>query len=155
MFVQLSYLPLCGFLGEHLLHRTWKLEKTCKVFTDKYDEIQKQLESICGRDELLGGLLSKAKGQILRVAATLHILFCLSTPDDTPDVISDAAVSAAINFVHVCCGHTSLITGRGLISEEIDAAKERVPDGGKEYLHYSYSLLICLPLYFWALLMLP
>ena len=99
--------------------RTWKLENSCKTYTARYDAIQKQLESVCGRDELLSGLLSKAKGQILRVAATLHILFHLSTPENIQDTISEEVVAAAINFVQVCCEHASLITGRSLVSEEL------------------------------------
>jgi hypothetical protein len=59
--------------------RTWMLPKSCKVFSAKFDEIQQQLQAISCMDDLLAGMLSKAKGQILRVAATLHVLFHIDT----------------------------------------------------------------------------
>lgn len=52
------------------------------------------------------GMLSKSKGQILRVVATLHVLFHIETPLAIPNVIGVDAVEAAIDeqihkmFVH-------------------------------------------------------
>ena len=46
-------------------------------------------------------MLSKSLGQILRVSAALHILF--KSEDDIPDIISNSAIEAAINFVETCC----------------------------------------------------
>lgn len=63
--------------------------------------------------------LSKAKGQLLRVATCLHVLFNLETPDKIEAKISQKALSAAIDFVDVCCDHASLITGRHCISDEV------------------------------------
>ena len=45
--------------------KSWIMPKTLSAFVSKHDGIQTQLESICGRDELLSGFLSKAKGQLL------------------------------------------------------------------------------------------
>ena len=45
--------------------RIWKLSQSCEKFGDKYDIIQEQLEDMCGTDDLLTGVLSKSKGQIL------------------------------------------------------------------------------------------
>lgn len=70
-------------------------------------------------------MLSKAKGQILRVAASLSLLFSVqeedehSIPDPTVTHISEDVIKAAINFVDVCCQHTSFMAGRGVITEEI------------------------------------
>ena len=47
------------------------------------------------------GMLSKSKGQILRIAATLHVLFHINTPLAIPNVIGRDAVKAAINLVDV------------------------------------------------------
>ena len=77
------------------------------------------MERICGKDELLSGLLSKAKGQLLRVATCLHALFNQETPDKIEDKISIDALSAAVDFVDECCDHASLITGRCCISDEV------------------------------------
>jgi hypothetical protein len=72
-------------------------------------------------------MLSKSKGQVLRVAASLHILFYLSDDEDAmTDVdseISEAALKAAINFVTLCCQQTSFIAGRGEINDEIEILK--------------------------------
>ena len=95
------------------------MPKSLSAFVTKHDMIQNQLERICGKDELLSGLLSKAKGQLLRVATCLHVLFNLETPDKIEDKISIDALSAAIDFVDVCCDHASLITGRRCISDEV------------------------------------
>ena len=47
-------------------------------------------------------MLSKSRGQILRVAAVLHVLFHLDTPLIIPEAISDQALLAAQNFVELC-----------------------------------------------------
>ena len=69
-------------------------------------------------------MLSKAKGQILRVSASLSLLFSIGNDEDTihePAVthISEDVLRADINFVDVCCEHTAFMAGRGAISEEI------------------------------------
>ncbi len=73
------------------------------------------------------GMLSKSKGQILRVAACLQTLFgvqaycenqVLSGAAETIH-LSEDAILAAINFVGVCLQHTAYIAGRGLRAEEI------------------------------------
>ncbi len=69
------------------------------------------------------GMLSKSKGQILRVAACLQTLFgvqnqVLSGAAETIH-LSEDAILAAINYVGVCLQHTAYIAGRGLIAEEI------------------------------------
>lgn len=67
-------------------------------------------------------MLSKSKGQILRVAAALNELFHL---DDLPlngeaREISDGVITAAISLVEICCQQAAYIAGRGDIKEEID-----------------------------------
>ena len=66
-------------------------------------------------------MLSKSLGQILRVSAALHILFNIESEDDIPDIISNSAIEAAINFVETCCQHTAYICGHGVIAEELSA----------------------------------
>lgn len=75
-------------------------------------------------------MLSKSKGQILRVSAAFHILFAIGTSDEssddlsaTTDEISEEAIIAAINFVNVCCQHTAFMAGRGGIAGEIELIK--------------------------------
>lgn len=93
--------------------RSWHLPEEFPDFVTKHDKIQAQLEKICGHDDLISGFLSKAKGQTLRVAVCLHILFNIESPNTIPAEISKDALKAAINFTDVCCMHASLITGRG------------------------------------------
>ena len=63
-------------------------------------------------------MLSKSRGQVLRLAAFFNILFTLGNGHPTDDV-SDEAVKAAINFVKVTCQQTSYIAGRGVLEDEI------------------------------------
>lgn len=65
------------------------------------------------------GMLSKSKGQILRIATTLHVLFNVETPLNIPDVISEKAIKAAINMVDVCLQHAAFLAGRGDIDDTI------------------------------------
>lgn len=76
-------------------------------------------------------MLSKSKGQVLRVAASLQVLFGLPSdncgdqtpPDQSPEVthISEDSIIAAINFIEVCCEQTAYIAGRSSIAEELEA----------------------------------
>ena len=69
------------------------------------------------------GMLSKSRGQILRVAATMHVLFHLDTPLCIPTVISDEALKAAQDFVETSNQHVAFLAGRGDITEAIDMFK--------------------------------
>lgn len=40
--------------------------------------------------------------------------------DELPNEISDQAVTAAVDFVEVCCQHTAYVTGHGNLSQEIE-----------------------------------
>ena len=66
----------------------------------------------------ISGMLSKSRGQVLRLAAVFNILFSMGN-DETTDDISDVAVRAAINFVKITCQQTAYIAGRGLVEEDI------------------------------------
>lgn len=71
-------------------------------------------------------MLSKSKGQILRVAAVLHILLQLedsSEPLIIKDEISQTSSTAAIDFVSTSIQHTAYIAGRKLISTEVELAE--------------------------------
>ena len=73
-------------------------------------------------------MLSKAKGQILRVAAAIQVLFGLQhdhhlITSTTCSIthVSEDAISAAIDFIDVCFQHMAYMAGRGIISEDIAA----------------------------------
>ena len=75
---------------------------------------------------VLSGMLSKSKGQVLRVAACLHVIFCEidaiegeSSVEAIPSTISKEAIIAAENFVGTCCQHAAFMAGRGKIEEEM------------------------------------
>lgn len=57
------------------------------------------------------GMLSKSKGQILRVSAVLHVLFHIDTPHNIPETISEDAVKAADNFVDLCLQQAAYLAG--------------------------------------------
>ena len=68
-------------------------------------------------------MLSKARGQILRITAVLHVLFHWKTPQEIPDILSESALKAAINFVDLCNKHAAILAGRGDIEEAIESVQ--------------------------------
>jgi hypothetical protein len=72
-------------------------------------------------------MLSKEKGQILRVAASLHVLFNIDTPHTISQEISDDAVKAAVDLVDVCIQHAAFLAGRGDVEETIQGLVEGKP----------------------------
>jgi len=83
-------------------------------------------------------MLSKSKGQILRVSAVLHILFHVHLPNATDneesidgcgDTISNQiryeALYAAVNFVESSILHAAYIAGRGEIRNEAAKATQQ------------------------------
>lgn len=68
-------------------------------------------------------MLSKSKGQILRVATALHVLFHVGSFDSISDQITEEAIAASVNFVGLCCQQTAYIAGRGDIKEDIQIIK--------------------------------
>lgn len=73
------------------------------------------------------GMLSKGKGQVLRVAAALHVLTGDHKEEggdiivsEVPNVISEKAIKAARNYVETCCQHAAYIAGRTTIDDEMD-----------------------------------
>lgn len=87
----------------------------------------------------LVGMLGKAKGQILRVAACLQMFFCDKLAEeeeyevdmpiiqaDLPTIITADAVAAAIDYVEVCCQHTLFVTGRQLLRDEVKKYTEGI-----------------------------
>jgi len=89
-----------------------KIPEKCVAFQVKYDDIQEKLQQLCTLDELVSGILSKQKGQILRVAAIFHALFSIDEEYVFDDTISTQAIAAAINFVEACGEHCASIAGR-------------------------------------------
>ena len=67
---------------------------------------------------------SKSRGQVLRVAATLHALFHIETPQQIPTNVSNDAIMAAINFVEVCNQHVAFLSGMGDIDTYITSLQE-------------------------------
>ena len=78
-------------------------------------------------------MLSKSKGQVLRVAAVMHVLSHMATPSDIPRDISEAAVRAADTFVDYCLQHAAYLGGRGKFKEAV----EEIHQG---FLHWLESL---------------
>lgn len=75
------------------------------------------------------GMLSKSKGQLLRVTGCFHCLFLVDevhtaaeNPGEfqVPSVVADDAVKTAINFIKICMNHTLYLCGRSTVSEKVD-----------------------------------
>lgn len=66
------------------------------------------------------GMLSKSKGQTLRIAAVLHVLFHWETPTNIAPQISNEAIRDAVTFVDFCIQHACFLCGRKEIREEIE-----------------------------------
>ena len=74
------------------------------------------------------GMLSKGKGQCLRIAAAMHVLFQIAgetTGDDVniEDEVSDQALKEAIDFVQTSIQHAAYIAGRSTITKEVELAE--------------------------------
>ena len=91
-------------------------------------------------------MLSKAKGQILRVAACLNLLFCdyesIKVAESIPLVITEEAILAAQNFVTVACQHGIFLAGRGKIEAELQRYSESL--GMQQYCNYYTVTLQCI-----------
>ena len=91
-------------------------------------------------------MLSKSRGQVLRLAAIFHVLFTIGEEDPFEpgdgepgaDVISSIAVKAAIDFVRVSCKQVAFISGRGCLEDEL----ERYGNGGSQ-MFFSAPVLFC------------
>ena len=64
-------------------------------------------------------MLSKSKGQILRVAAGFHVSFHLGSHNIIPSEISNEAIVAVRDFVDMCNQHVAFMAGKGEIDEYI------------------------------------
>ena len=69
-------------------------------------------------------MLSKSKGQILRVAAVMQVLFHCENPHNIPNDITDEALKASINFVEVCIQHAAYLAGRPEIEEAVESIQK-------------------------------
>ena len=56
-------------------------------------------------------MLSKSRGQILRMGATMHVLFHWETRGEIPLTISKEALKAAQKFVELCTQHAAFLAG--------------------------------------------
>ena len=65
-------------------------------------------------------MLSKSRGQVIRVATTLHVLFNFESPLTIPDKISIDAITAAVDFVDYCLQNAAFLAGRTVIADEIE-----------------------------------
>ena len=63
------------------------------------------MAELSGKDDLLTGVLSKAKDQILRAAAVLHALFSIDPLHPQSEELSSMSTVAAINLIEVCNEH--------------------------------------------------
>ena len=73
-------------------------------------------------------MLSKGKGQCLRIAAAMHVLFQITGDAPAEDVnvedeVSDQALRAAIDFVQTSIQHAAYIAGRSTIAKEVELAE--------------------------------
>ena len=71
-------------------------------------------------------MLSKSKGQSLRVATALHILFHVESSDSVNNELTDDAIAAAINFVGLCCQQTDFMAGQGDITRKFRLISKQV-----------------------------
>ena len=73
-------------------------------------------------------MLSKSRGQVLRIATIFHVLFSIKNEEDVAydSEVSEVTVKAAVNFVQNACQQTAFIAGKGLIQEEVQAYKTGV-----------------------------
>ena len=72
-------------------------------------------------------MLSKSRAHVLRISAAMHFLFHYGKDvDQIPSIISKEAMLAAIDYVKLCCYHTSVIAGRGSIDDEVQKCQNGI-----------------------------
>jgi len=103
--------------GEDAHLRVLQLSPECGSYRQMFDLLQGYLRKLCGHDDFVTGILSKQKGQALRVAAVMNAMFSLDCNCTLETTLSEDAVKAAINFVQVCADHASLLSGRRNLAE--------------------------------------
>ena len=108
--------------------RVLQLPSGCKSFKEMFDTLQSYLKKLCGHDDFVTGILSKQKGQALRVAAVMNALFSLDDKYKLKALIDEDAVKAAIDFVQVCGDHASFLSGRQRLAEVVAAMDTSKPD---------------------------
>ena len=64
-------------------------------------------------------MLSKSRGQVLRLSAVIHMLFNLGSDEPQDDIVSENAVKAAIDLVHTGCQQAANTAGQSSLEEEI------------------------------------
>ena len=79
-------------------------------------------------------MLSKSKGQLLRVEAVMHVLFNMETPSSIPQEISEAAVKGADCFVDLCLQHAAFLGGKGNLQEAIEDINKGELQNGHVYI---------------------
>ena len=79
-------------------------------------------------------MLSKSKGQLLRVAAVVHVRFNMKTPSSIPQEISEAEVKAADCFVDLCLQHAAFLGGKGNLQEAIEDINKGELHNGNVYI---------------------
>ena len=100
--------------------RVFHVPADCAMFRRKFNDNQRMLRIVTGHDDLVSGILSKQKGQILRLAAICHCLFRLDVTRAENNILSDEDIAAAVDFIEVCSDHTCCIAGKSNIVETID-----------------------------------
>ena len=54
------------------------------------------------------------------MAAVMHLLFHMHSPESIPEMISENAVKAADCFVDLCLQHAAYLSGRGDFQDAVD-----------------------------------
>jgi len=66
-------------------------------------------------------MLSKSRGQVLRVAAVMNMLFSIDNEKyEVKEEVSEESIKAAINLVQSACQQTAFVAGRGVLQEEVE-----------------------------------
>ncbi|KXJ15408.1 hypothetical protein AC249_AIPGENE10238 [Exaiptasia diaphana] len=95
-------------------------KEKCPSYCRVFNEIQNKLKNIAGYDDMITGMLSKSKGQILPVAGVFSVLFEIGLENVTEE-ITDVALAAAINFVELSCDHAFFLASRSSVKDEIES----------------------------------
>ena len=64
-------------------------------------------------------MLSKSRGQVLRMAAVIHTMAFLEEPQNIPEEITENSIKAAISVVKLSYQQTAFIAGRNNLDDEI------------------------------------
>nr|XP_006820967.1 PREDICTED: uncharacterized protein LOC102810106 [Saccoglossus kowalevskii] len=109
----------------------YTIDEESGMFKNIFNYFQHELKYFSHRDSLLSSLLTKAKGQVLRLAAPIHILVDAASSVVNEDyiptnVISERSIAVAHALVKLSIAQTAFLSGRKINCDSLELIKDTI-----------------------------